>query len=174
MVARPRTGRGDAGCAGMTPASAAQPHAFERLLRRRGRHSLRAEVARVVLVAIVATVLAGCSTLADLKPGRGYSATVKGRTYDEIWNAAIRVADEHFEVRERNRESGVIRAERGMAWDSWGEYVGIFVRPPHEGEPLYTVEVVNRKKASGQISGQGWEHKVMRDIFDVLEGRPLR
>jgi hypothetical protein len=34
--------------------------------------------------------------------------------------------------------------------------------------------MVSRKKSKGQITGQGWEHKVARDLEGVLAGRPMR
>jgi len=119
-------------------------------------------------------LLAACATMADVKPGDGHAVTIEGRAYGDIWNAAMKVADVHFDIRQSDRATGTILAERDIAFTSWGEWVGIFITPTTEGAPRYRVEVVNRTKSKMQITGQGWEHKVTRDIEDVLAGRPMR
>jgi hypothetical protein len=43
-------------------------------------------------------------------PGNGKKAAITERTYDEVWRAALKVADEHFEVREQDPARGVILA----------------------------------------------------------------
>src|SRR6266849_5721869 len=114
-------------------------------------------------------LLAACATtMADVQPGDGHAIMIEGRTYGDIWNAAMKVANEHFEVRESDTVLGIIRAERTFSVWSSGELGGIFITPATEGATRYRVEVVNRRKSKGQISGQGWEHKVTRDIEDVL------
>lgn len=128
--------------------------------------------AAAAMAAVV--LLTSCATMSDVKPGDGYRVTITGHSYDEIWKAAIRVAEEHFDIRESDQSRGVIKAERDVSFTSWGEFVGIFITPATADAVAYTVEVVNRRKSRGQITGQGWEHKVIRDIQDVLESRPMR
>src|SRR5712691_6744356 len=94
-------------------------------------------------------LLAGCATMDDVRPGDGHAITIEGRTYGDIWAAAMKVADIHFDIRQSDRATGTIRAERDVAVTSWGEWVGIFITPPTDGAPRYRVEVVNRKKAMG-------------------------
>lgn len=128
--------------------------------------------ARAVTVAVL--LLAGCQSMSDVKPGDGRKATIIGKSYDAVWAAAEKVADEHFEIRERDKARGVISGERTVSMFGWGAWVGIYITPPAAGADNYTVEVVSRKKLSGNVGEQGWEKKVLRDVQDVVDGRPMR
>jgi hypothetical protein len=123
---------------------------------------------------ILWVLLAGCQSLSDVRPGDGRTVTITGRSYDAIWQAAVTVADEHFEIHERDQVRGVLTGERTMTFWGAGAWVGIYITPPAAGAAAYTVEVVSRKKLMTNITEQGWEKKVLRDVQDVLEGRPMR
>lgn len=123
---------------------------------------------------VLSLLLVGCQSLADVRPGDGRTATLTGHSYDAIWQAALRVADEHFEIRELDPARGIITGERTVSATGWGAWVGIYITPPTPGAAAYTVEVVSRKKVLMNLGEQGWEKKVLRDLQDVLEGRPMR
>lgn len=128
----------------------------------------------IALFILTGLVSVGCQTLAHVQPGDGRRATITGRTYEAIWQAALKVADEHFEILERDQTRGVIRAERTMsAWSS-GAYVGIYITPPVPRADSYLVEVVRRKKVKTQVGEQDWEYKVLRDMFAELKLPPLQ
>ena len=129
----------------------------------------------VFRLAAFAMLFAACQTMADVKPGDGHRATIDKRSYDDIWKAATRVAEEHFEIRESDRERGTILAERPNGFVEPGAWVGIFISPASTGAPTYTVEVVRRKKMTTNVGVKDWEQKVIRDIFFVLNnpGKPL-
>jgi len=55
-----------------------------------------------------------------------------------------------------------------------GAWIGVYIVPARPGADRYMVEVVSRKKATGNIGEQGWEKKTLRDLEDVLAGRPMR
>ncbi len=126
----------------------------------------------------LAALLAACQSLADVQPGRGRTATITGQSYDDIWAAALRVVGEHFEIAEQDKARGVIRAERTTHWRGpfleYGNWVGIYITPPAAGAERYTVEVVNKKKLRTSKVEQRWNRKVLRDLQDVLAGRPMR
>jgi len=85
------------------------------------------------------------------------------------------VADVHFEIRERDQSRGVISSERTATFIEPASWVGIFIAPPVPGATAYTVEVVSRKQATlASLPPQDWERKVLRDVEDVLAGRPMR
>lgn len=126
------------------------------------------------LALALALLLTACQSMSDVKPGNGKTATITGKSYERVWAAAVKVADAHFAIREQNQATGVITAERTVTMWGWGSWVGIYITPPTPGAPSYRVEVVNRKKATGNIGEQGWEEKALRDIQDVLDGRPMR
>lgn len=112
--------------------------------------------------------LPACQSMSDVKPGDGRKATIAGKTYDQVWTAATTVADEHFEVRERDKATGTIKAERTMSAFSKGAYIGIYIVPP-TAAPTHTVEVVRRKKSTyGDLGEQDWEYKVLRDMYRQL------
>jgi hypothetical protein len=98
--------------------------------------------------------------------GHGKVMPLTDRSYEEIWRAAITVADAHFEIREQNSATGIITAWRTRTAVSNGAWVGIYIEPATAGAPSYRVEAVSRKKA--------WEEKVLRDMWDVLSGRAMQ
>ena len=111
--------------------------------------------------------------MSDVKPGDGRKLTIE-RPYEDIWKAALRVADEHFEIREQDQARGVILAERTQTFLHAPAWVGIYITPTASGAGAYTVEVVRRKKMTTNVNVQDWERKVLRDLEDVLAGRPMR
>ena len=129
---------------------------------------MRSHAGRASVLVVAVLVLAGCQSLADVKPGDGRKATISGKTYDQIWEAAYKVADEHFEIREQDKARGVIVGERTVSAWSWGAWVGTYITPPAAGAPAYTVEVVRRKKMTTNLGEQDWEYKLLRDIYRHL------
>jgi hypothetical protein len=128
-----------------------------------------------VLLILFLLFLAACASIEDVKQGTGKSLTIKGRSYDEVWQAAHRVAVEHFEILEQDQARGIIRGERQFHFmGEGGDWVGIFITPPAPGTEAYLVEGVKRRKLRTQVSGQDWEKKVLRDLRDVLDGKPMR
>jgi hypothetical protein len=128
----------------------------------------------VRLAILLALALAGCSSMSDVQPGDGKAMTTTGKSYDQVCAAAVKVADAHFEIHEQNPGTGVIKAERTVSAFGNGAWIGIYVVPAAADAPSYRVEVFSRKKATGNIGEQGWEGKTLRDIQDVLDGRPMR
>ena len=129
-----------------------------------------AVAALAVAGAAVLTALVGCTSLGDVHPGEGKKATFRGYSYDEIWSAAYRVAEEHFEIREMDKTRGVIRAERTFHYmQGRGNWIGIYITPPRAGAPAYQVETVAIGKARVEILGQAWESKVLRHMRFALE-----
>ena len=131
-------------------------------------------VARAFSVVLVMLSLVACQSLSDVKPGDGMKLTIDGRSYVDIWNAALLVADEHFEIREQDQARGVILAERTRTFMEAPSWIGIFITPTASAVGRYTVEVVRRKWMTTNLNVQDWERKVLRDLEDVLAGRPMR
>lgn len=112
--------------------------------------------------------LAACQSMSSVKPGDGRKATITGKTYDQIWDAAHKVAGEHLQIHEQDKTRGVIVGEREMSAWSYGAWVGTYITPPTPGAPVYTVEVVRRKKMTTNVGEQDWEYKMLRDIYREL------
>jgi hypothetical protein len=110
-----------------------------------------------LIAALTAVLLLGCATIDTPQPGTGGSTfEVQGKSYDEIWRAVVTVASRSLTIVENSKETGTLRAEKGVGLTTWGEVVGIFVRPTTNDAPVYTVEVQSLKRSSVQITGQDW------------------
>lgn len=108
---------------------------------------------------------AGCATIDSVQPGAGGSAfEVRDRTYDEIWEAVEKTASRSLTVVENQKETGTLRAEKGIGVTTWGEVVGIFVRPTTDGAPVYTIEVQSLKRSRAQITGHDWTPIIISGI----------
>jgi hypothetical protein len=110
-------------------------------------------------------LLLGCATIDTPQPGTGGSTfEVRGKTYDEVWRAVVRTAGRSLTIDESNKATGILRAEKGAGLTTWGEVVGIFVRPPNNGADVYTVEVQSIKRSRLQITGQDWTETIIVGI----------
>jgi uncharacterized protein YceK len=117
------------------------------------------------IVCFLALSISGCATIDTLQPGTGGSTfEVRGKSYDEIWKAVVTTAGRTLTIVESNKETGTLRAEKGAAMATWGEVVGIFVRPASNGAPVYTVEVQSLKRSRLQITGQDWTTTMISGI----------
>ena len=114
--------------------------------------------------------ISGCATTDTLQPGTGGSSfEVRGKTDDEIWKAAVRTVGRSLTVVESNKEAGTLKAEKGAGLFTWGEVVGIFVRPTSNGAPVYTIEVQSLKRARGQFTGQDWTETIISGVKAELD-----
>ena len=92
-------------------------------------------------LAIASTLLfalAACQSMSDVEPGDGRKATITGKSYDQIWDAADKVADEHLQIHEQDKSRGIIVGERPISFGSYGAWVGTYITPPTPSVPAYT------------------------------------
>jgi hypothetical protein len=130
-------------------------------------HNGRDRATRGAIIAL-GLLLAACQSMSDVKQGDGRKATIAGKAYEQIWDAAYQVSDEHFEIREQNKAQGVILAERTWKPYQPGAWMGIYITSVGPGQDAYAVEVVQRNKNLGTIGATDWEYKVLRDIYRRL------
>lgn len=118
------------------------------------------------LIALLAVlVLAACATTDSLQPGTGGSSfEVRGKRYDDIWKAVVTVAGRSLTIVESDKAAGILKAEKGVGLTTWGEVVGIYVRPATSGAAVYTVEVQSLKRSRAQITGQDWTTTMVSGI----------
>jgi hypothetical protein len=122
------------------------------------------------IICLLFFVTTGCATTGSLQPGTGGSIfEVRGKSYDEIWQAVVRTASRSLTIVESNKEAGNLTAESGAGMATWGEVVGIFVRPIKNGAQVYSVEVQSLKRSMVQISGQDWTVTMIAGIKAELE-----
>jgi hypothetical protein len=124
-------------------------------------------------LALVAATVAGCQTRSDVRPGEGRKEVIEGHTYAQVWDASDKVARTHFGVKEHDRATGTIIAERPVSVWSYGAWIGIYVTPPQGTGRSFTVEVVSRSRVTSDIGVYDWETKVLGDVKDTLAGRPI-
>lgn len=109
--------------------------------------------------------LAGCATTDSLQPGIGGSSfEARGKSYEEVWKAAVTVAGRSLTIVESNKEAGILKAEKGVGLTTWGEVVGIYIRPAGSGAAVYTVEVQSLKRSKAQLTGQDWTTTMVSGI----------
>jgi uncharacterized protein YceK len=109
--------------------------------------------------------ISGCATIDTLQAGTGGSSfEVQGKTYDEVWKAVVLTAGRSLTIVESNKQSGTLKAEKGGGLFTWGEVVGVFVRPTSNGATRYTIEVQSLKRARGQLTGQDWTETMIAGV----------
>lgn len=120
---------------------------------------------RWIVALFVALLISGCATINTPRPGNGGSTfEVRGKSYDEVWKAVVTTASRSLTIVESNKESGTLRAEKAAGMSTWGEVVGIFVRPTNGDSSVYTVEVQSIKRSRLQITGQDWTMTMIAGI----------
>lgn len=125
---------------------------------------------RRAVVSAVLLALAGCATTDSLQPGTGGSTfEVRGKSYDEVYRAAVRAVRSNLTLVESNKETGTIKAESRAGMSTLGEVVGVFIRPPQSGATVYVVEVQSLKRSRAQITGQDWTASVIAGIKAELD-----
>ena len=120
---------------------------------------------RLLLLVCSLFALAGCATTDSLQPGTGgTSFEVRGKSYEEVWKAVVTVAGRSLTIVESNKEAGILKAEKGVGLTTWGEVVGIYIRPARSGAAVYTVEVQSLKRSKAQLTGQDWTTTMVSGI----------
>jgi hypothetical protein len=122
-----------------------------------------------ILIAAVAAVNYGCSTLADARKARG---TGEARIYDvppdAVWGALPAVIQEvGLEYVGENRQEGYTLAQRGITPLSYGEHVAIFVDPARPGSKT-RVEVVSKKAMATNVLVPNWESEILDKLGQKL------
>jgi|SRR5882724_2342200 len=127
-------------------------------------------IAFLVALIFVLMSISGCATTDTLQPGTGGSSfEIRGKSYDEIWKAVVRTASRSLTIVESNKEAGTLRAEKGVGVATWGEVVGVFVRPANNGATVYTIEVQSLKRSRVQLTGQDWTSTMIAGIKAELD-----
>jgi hypothetical protein len=125
--------------------------------------------AKAFALAGMLVVMSGCATVDSVQPGTGTKVEVRGKTYDEVWRASVRAMSNNLTIVDSNKPSGTIRSEARAGIATWGEVVGLFIRPATAGAPTYTVEVSSMKRLVGQFTGQDWSPGVIANVRAELD-----
>lgn len=114
-------------------------------------------------------LLTACATINSVQPGKGSTFEIRGKSYSQVWKAAVVVASRSLTIVESDKETGVIKAEKAAGMATWGEVVGIYITPANKPAKVYTVEVVSLKRSQVQITGQDWTRTVITGMKAELE-----
>lgn len=93
----------------------------------------------------------------------------RGKSYDEVWKAVVRTASRSFAIVESSKETGTLKAEKPAGMTTWGEVVGIFIKPTSNGAPVYAIEVQSLKRYQVQVTGQDWTTTMITGIKAELD-----
>ena len=130
---------------------------------------MRSAALRLATALAVVAVLGACQSMSDVKPGQGESITIADHSYDRIWDATLKIAQQHFTIREQSKDEGFILAERQGTGGGW---IGIYFTGA--GADNTRVEVVRMGKYAGQISWSNWPRTVLRELQVTLGEPPAR
>ena len=135
------------------------------VVRRKRLHieiSMKTQICCFILVALS---FSACATVAGLKPGKGLFFTACNHSYDEVWNASTKSIRQRpgVNIAQFDKEKGFIKASRSLTLTSWGGVVGVFITPL-EQQDCHKIEVVERKRLLGQLSGPNWEPDILLGI----------
>jgi hypothetical protein len=118
-----------------------------------------------LIVVLLLGLSSGCATIGSLQPGAGGSTfEVTGKSYDDVWKASVRGMSSNLTIVESDKTSGTIKSEARVGMATWGEVVGLFIRPAAANADRYTVEVQSLKRSRLQITGQDHEPAVIAII----------
>jgi hypothetical protein len=152
-----------------------------------------------LLFALAVLFLAACATSIDsLTPGTplgttergfmktttGLSLTVRGRSYDQVWNAADAAMaravtaeagpfSETLALIDYDKARGVLRSAVRNPLGQTRAYVAIFVSPVTPTADAYVVSVSQKLKSAAEvIEGRDWEVELLRAIQTMVGGTP--
>lgn len=108
--------------------------------------------------------LPGCNTIDSVKPGKGVTFRVNGKSYDQVWKASVAVMSRQLTLVEDSKGQGFIRAEAKAGLTTYGEVVGVFITPAGPSTSGHSIEVVSLKRSAMQITGQDWTRTVITGI----------
>ena len=125
---------------------------------------------RALRLFVCMSVITGCASVTRVEPGGGSQLAVEGRTYDEVWRAAVKVVGHHLRIDAgTDKDRGEIQAAGGGGRFSPGELVGVFIRPANTPSGRYVVEVVSRKRAPVPLTGKDWEKTIIEGLKTELK-----
>ena len=117
---------------------------------------------RALLLVLCMTGIIGCAEVTRVESGSGLRLEVEGRTYDQIWQAAIKVVGEHLTIGVgTDKGRGEIQAESTGATFSGDARVGVFITPANTPSPRYVIEVVSRKRVSVSLVRKKWAQMII-------------
>ncbi len=104
----------------------------------------------------------------QLSGDRGSNYVVTGKSYEQIWQAAMVAMRTDMDIVEKHRPSGVIKSK--VVNGTRGKVVGFFIQPAHESAPRYTINIVSRWPLQAPNESDG-EPSVWEDFREALKSQ---
>ena len=124
---------------------------------------------RALFLVLCVGMLAGCATATRVEPGSGSQLEVQGRTYDQVWRAAVKVVGHYLQIGPgTSKERGEIQAEGSGGRFLPDQLVGVFIKPAGTPSDRYAVEVVSGKRKAGPIPAKNWEQTIIDGLKTEL------
>ena len=126
---------------------------------------------RIFMVLIATCGLTAC---ASTDAARGQSGTGLSQKYaagyEKAWNTSLSVVENSGgEVVEANKNEGEILVSYGVTAFSWGERVGVFVKPINKNTT--EIEVVSKRAIGANITAKDWGPKLHKQLEQVLASK---
>ena len=117
-----------------------------------------------VIGALSVVVLSGCSTLSGVKDAKGSGTNrLYNKPFENVWSETVGTVQScGLSVVSTDKTKGEIMAENGMSAFSYGENVGVFVKPM--GEAQTQVEVVSKRVLATNVMAKDWEIEIFRNL----------
>src|SRR5438552_1282864 len=119
---------------------------------------------RIALTVVLLFAATGCSTQRSVSQMQGRGTTqMYDAPFDAAWRASIDAAQiGDLRILNADKSQGYISARRSLRPETFGENVGIWVRPV---SPAQTeVEVVSRQAGPPKLVLKNWEKDIQRTI----------
>ncbi|MHC8346607.1 hypothetical protein [Pseudomonas sp. RT6P73] len=128
---------------------------------------VKALVCSAVLLSVTA-----CSTINGLDSSdKGISFEVSNKPYSEIWKSSVNAMSTNLTIVEVDERKGVIKSEARPGLATWGEVVGVFIKPTTPSGERYLIRVISKTRSSFQITGQDWAPSVAARIQADLHAK---
>jgi hypothetical protein len=124
-----------------------------------------------LILAICALMLASCASVDSVKPDNtATTISVKGKNYDKVWSTAQNVmGNNQLSIVSADKANGVIKAENGWSFSSYGEIVGVFISPTTPNASQYVIQIKSVKKYSLNWFAKNWEPGIAQDMQQQLK-----
>lgn len=123
----------------------------------------------VLMIAASILAIAGCSTMADAKAGKG-SGTVRtyDKPYDVVWDSVIAAIKEtSLSIASESKSEGLVLAQGSIGLFTWGENVAIYVEDVG-GRVRTRVEIINKRVGKMNVTAYDWESRLSRSLDQRL------
>lgn len=119
---------------------------------------------KVLVVGVMSIVISACSTIDGVQPSdAGVIVNVANKSYAEVWSASVNAMSKDLTVVKIDKDAGVIKSEARPGLATWGEVIGVFIKPSSTANN-YVIQIVSKKRLKPQITGQDWTLSIAERI----------